>query len=161
MFGFADSHVTNDNTTRSLIQDSITTFYKGQTPSNKPTPWALQVRESLHLDKDGSKARYWQAEKKAHEPYPRLSDKIKPVAPFAPYHDRSTNVWEGDIIELSVALGISIPTVVQSTLPLAIAIYLTQAGGKAPETVTFGKTVNSECSLGVLLPQSSLTLCHA
>lgn len=157
MIGFADSHVTTDNKTRSLIQDTITSFYNGQTPSNKPTPWALQVRDTMDLDGDRSQARYWQAEKKAHEPYPRLSDKVKPVASFITYHDRSTNLWEGDIIELSVALGITIPTVVQSALPLAIALYLTQNGGKAPETVTFGRTVNSECSSDLLLSLSSLT----
>lgn len=146
---FFDSHVVTDNTSRARMRDNIVNLYLGQATvedlPQKPLPTSILVKDLLRRARDNyaSKAKFWRDDEISHAVEPRPSyipppeTGLKPLSRWTIHGRDSSSVWTGDLKGLTVALGMTAPTVVQIIMPLALAAYEYQGTGQVPKSVCF------------------------
>lgn len=152
MLCFVDSHALTDNQSRSMLRDNVIKLYLGDATIHdlpqKPLPTAVFVRETHRLDKDmnyAKKAKFWADDEQSHAvkrqpawiPPPAVGIKglrTQWTVNRAPY----SFVWTGDLKGLTVALGLTAPTLVQVVLPLALAAFEYQGTRTVPRSNCYG-----------------------
>ncbi|KAL1862929.1 NRPS protein [Diaporthe australafricana] len=154
---FVDSHIVTDNTSRSRLRDNVVKLYLGQaTVQNlpqKPLPTGVLVRDLLRKAKvnHASKAKFWRDDEVSHgaaelPPYiPPLEAGVGARVSRWSVDNNAFHqaIWTGDLKGLTLALGMTAPTVVQTIVPLAMAVYEYQGTLALPEAVCFGSSSSS------------------
>lgn len=155
-FYFIDSHIVTDNTSRSRLRDNVVKLYLGQaTVDNlpqKPLPTGILVRDLLQRAKinHASKAKFWRDDDASHgaagrPPYiPPLDagvgGRVSRWSIDNAYHQ---GIWTGDLKGLTLAMEMTAPTLVQTIVPLALAVYEYQGTRTLPKSVCFGTSSSS------------------
>lgn len=147
---FFDSHALTDNTSRSRLRDNVVNLYLGNaTVDNlpqKPLPTSVLVRDLLRRGRENhaSKAKFWRDDERSHAVNPKPayipppSTGLKPLSTWTVHGRGASSVWTGDLRGLTVALGMTAPTLVQVVMPLALAAYEQQGTGVLPRAVSYG-----------------------
>lgn len=146
---FVDSHVFTDNTSRARLRDNVVKLYLGQATvedlPQKPLPTAVLIHDSLRRARDNyaSKAKFWEDDEKSHAIQPRPlyipppESPIKAVSQWTVKGFPTASIWTGDLKGLTVALGLTAPTLVQAAMPLAVAAYEYQGTRELPKSVGY------------------------
>lgn len=153
---FVDSHIVTDNTSRSRLRDNVVRLYEGQaTVDNlpqKPLATGILVRDLLQRAKTNhaSKAKFWRVDEMSHgaskwplyiPPWDAgVGGSVSRWSVNAAFHQA---IWTGDLKGLTLAMGMTAPTVVQSIVPLALAAYEYQCTHMLPKSVCFGNASSS------------------
>lgn len=118
----------------------------------KPLPTGILVRDLLRRAKvnHASKAKFWRDDEASHgaaerPPYiPPLEAGVGGrVSRWSIDNAFHQAIWTGDLKGLTLALGMTAPTVVQATMPLALAAYEYQGTRALPKSVCFGYSSSS------------------
>lgn len=155
-FYFVDSHIVTDNTSRSRLRDNVVKLYLGQATienlPQKPLPTGILVRDLLQRAKINhtSKAKFWNDDEASHgaaerPPYiPPLEAGVGGrVSRWSIDNAFHQAIWTGDLKGLTLAMGMTAPTVVQTIMPLALAVYEYQGTRTLPKSVCFGYSSSS------------------
>lgn len=153
---FVDSHAVTDNTSRSRLRDNVVKLYLGQATADnlpqKPLPTGILVRDLLQRAKVNyaSKANFWRDDEISHAAA-ELPAYIPPleagvggrVSRWSVNGAFHQAVWTGDLTGLTLAMGMTAPTIVQAIVPLALAVYEYQGTRALPNSVCFGYATSS------------------
>lgn len=155
-FYFVDSHIVTDNTSRSRLRDNVVKLYLGQAAIDnlpqKPLPTGILVRDLLQRAKTNhtSKTKFWKDDEASHgaaerPPYiPPLEAGVGGrVSRWSIDNTFHQAIWTGDLKGLTLAMGMTAPTVVQTIMPLALAVYEYQGTRTLPKSVCFGYSSSS------------------
>lgn len=153
---FVDSHILTDNTSRSRLRDNVVKLYLGQaTVDNlpqKPLPTGTLVRDLLQRAKINyaSKAKFWRDDELSHgaserppyipPPEAGVGGRVSRWSVDKAFHQAT---WTGDLKGLTLAMGMTAPTLVQTIIPLALAAYEYQGSRELPRSVCFGYSSSS------------------
>ncbi|KAG6353984.1 hypothetical protein INS49_004955 [Diaporthe citri] len=138
------------------LRDNVVKLYLGQaTVDNlpqKPLPTGILVRDLLNRAKinHASKAKFWRddaashgaAERPPYIPPPEagVGGRVSRWSIDGAFHQA---IWTGDLKGLTLALGMTAPTVVQTIMPLALAAFEYQGTRALPRSVCFGNSSSS------------------
>lgn len=118
----------------------------------KPLPTGILVHDILQRAKINytSKAKFWRDDEVSHgaaerPPYiPPLEAGVGGrVSRWSVDNAFHQSIWTGDLKGLTVAMGMTAPTLVQTIMPLALAVYEYQGTRTLPKSVCFGYSSSS------------------
>lgn len=163
-----DTHVLTDNTSRSMMRDNVVKLYLGETTIENlpqaPKPTSAWIRALIRSGKENytSKMRYWHNDMKSHAShrtpgYVALPETgIKQYTQYRVNEDAaaSRTIWEGALKDLSVFMGMTAPTLIQSIMPLAMAVFEHQGTGVIPDSVCYMYCVSARTGVVPPVPGS-------
>ncbi|KUI70611.1 Putative peroxisomal-coenzyme A synthetase [Cytospora mali] len=156
-----DSHVLTDNTSRSMLRDNVIKLYLGEATLDNlpqvPLPSAVLTKALRKTSKENytSKMRYWQSDIKSHGITGRPVYTAPPETGIQSYTQfrinedpaKKTSTWTGDINGLSVLMGLSAPTLIQSIMPLAVAAFEYQGTRKIPKSTVYSYSISARSGI--------------
>lgn len=139
-----------------MLRDNVVKLYLGEATIDdlpqQPLSTAVFVRETHRLNRENRarKEKFWAADEQSHAvsrrpafiPPPELGIKGQ-MTQFAVNAEPYYAVWTGDLKGLTVAMGMTAPTLVQAVLPLALAAYEYQGTRVLPTANCFGYATGS------------------
>ncbi|KAK7740907.1 NRPS [Cytospora paraplurivora] len=163
-----DSHVLTDNISRSSLRDNVVKLYRGEatieTLPQVPVPSSVWVKALIEAYKENSvtKTRYWQNDVKSHaitgKPayFPPADAGVKFFARYSVTDDASAkgSIWKGDISGLSVLMGMTTPTLIQTVVPLALAAFEYQGTRALPPSVRYTFGISARTGIIAPIPNS-------
>lgn len=147
-----------------MLRDNVVKLYLGEATVENlpqvPVPSSVWIKALLQVYKENSvsKARYWQNDFKSHATtgrpayFPPAEAGVKTLASYRVTDDASAkgSIWKGDIAGLSVLMGMTTPTLIQTVVPLALAAFEYQGTRALPPAVRY--TFATSARTGIIAP---------
>lgn len=165
---FADSHALTDNTSRSMLRHNVVKMYLGEATLDDlpqpPMPTSVWTKALIKNSKENytSKMRYWHSDSKSHAAN-RIPAYCAPpeagIKLFTQYRineDESAKryMWTGDIKGLTVLMGMTAPTLIQTIMPLAVAAFEYQGTREVPKSVLYNYGIGTRTGVIPPIPRS-------